>query len=59
MMHHNGPRPCLFFASKVCGAFLAALILAAFQVCGFVSQIFLKNSFYFLFILKGLNDIAP
>jgi hypothetical protein len=59
MMHHNGPRPCLFFTSKVCGAFLAALFFAAFKACGFVSQIFLKNSFYFPFILKGLNDIGP
>jgi hypothetical protein len=58
-MHRNGPRPRLLFTSKVYGAFLAALFFAAFKACGFVSQIFLKNSFYFSFIFKGLNDIAP
>jgi hypothetical protein len=58
-MHRNGPRPCLLFTSKVYGAFLAALILAAFQACGFVLRNFLKNNLFFSFILKGLKDIGP
>jgi hypothetical protein len=54
IMHRNGPRPCLLFTSKVCGAFLAAFVSRLLsKLAVLFYETFLRIVFVFLLFLRA------